>query len=562
MKTFRSVSSAAARDRACAAADGGGGPARGPGLYRGPAQPAAADHHHADRPGRAAAVPQPAAPAAAGEDAGRLRVSGWSRWRRAGRRPAAAEPGADARPRAAAATGHARQHRRRAGGAPGRPALHDAFKQLQDGDYAGAERGFKAFVQSNPKHPLAGNAQYWLGETYYARRDYQNAMVAFAEGYKVYKTSPKGPDNLLKLGITLAVLDKKPEACAVFASASARTIRAPPTCRSGGSTRSARRTAAGDAGRLVGACAFARADGAVRAVRDAARPRRRRIRRARFAGLGVLAHEWAAARQGRVLALIVDHGLRPEVRRRGGGDRASGWPRLGIEARDPRLVGRQARDRPAAGGARGALPAAARGLPPARHPAPADRPITPRTRPRPGHAGGPRRAGRTAWPAWRRWSSIATRACCGRCSACRGPGSTATLAGARRAAGSTIPRTRTAASSGPAAGRDGAPCAAGDRGRRRRGRPATEVAAGRCRTCSRSSQAGVAVDRLVVFARLGREIAGEAAEPGRSRPWAGGTIRRAGSGWSGRPQRLCAAADGAARKVRKEPGFHAFWLSS
>jgi len=105
-----------------------------------------------------------------------------------------------------------------AGGGPQGEALyHDAFKLLQDGDYAGAERGFKSFVQRNPQHVLAGNAQYWLGETYYARRDYQNAMVAFAEGYKTYKTSPKGPDNLLKLGITLAVLKKKQEACAVFA---------------------------------------------------------------------------------------------------------------------------------------------------------------------------------------------------------------------------------------------------------------------------------------------------------------------------------------------------------
>ena len=94
---------------------------------------------------------------------------------------------------------------------------NEAFKKLQDGDYAGAERGFKAFLQTNPKHALAGNAQYWLGETYYARRDYQNAMTAFAEGYKVYKASPKGPDNLLKLGVTLAVLGRKPDACAVFA---------------------------------------------------------------------------------------------------------------------------------------------------------------------------------------------------------------------------------------------------------------------------------------------------------------------------------------------------------
>jgi tol-pal system protein YbgF len=110
-----------------------------------------------------------------------------------------------------------------AGGANGATAAgadqlyQSAFKMLQDGDYTGAERAFKTFVQKYPQHMLAGNAQYWLGETYYARRDYQSAMAAFAEGYKAYRASPKGPDNLLKLGITLAVLGRKPDACAVFA---------------------------------------------------------------------------------------------------------------------------------------------------------------------------------------------------------------------------------------------------------------------------------------------------------------------------------------------------------
>lgn len=118
-----------------------------------------------------------------------------------GARPAA-PPTAAAPPQAAAAADQ---------------VYNDAFKKLQDGDYAGAEKGFRTFVQRNPQHALAGNAQYWLGETYYARRDYQNAMTAFAEGYKAYKTSPKGPDNLLKLGVTLANLGRKPDACAIFA---------------------------------------------------------------------------------------------------------------------------------------------------------------------------------------------------------------------------------------------------------------------------------------------------------------------------------------------------------
>jgi tol-pal system protein YbgF len=104
-----------------------------------------------------------------------------------------------------------------AANAGGDQMYNDAMKKLQDGDNAGAERGFKAFLQSHPKHALAGNAQYWLGESYYARKDYQNAMTAFAEGYKTYKTSPKGPDNLLKLGITLAVMGRKADACQIFA---------------------------------------------------------------------------------------------------------------------------------------------------------------------------------------------------------------------------------------------------------------------------------------------------------------------------------------------------------
>jgi tol-pal system protein YbgF len=130
-----------------------------------------------------------------------------------GPRPPSAPPPQAAHPPAGPKTAAAPP----AGGAQGEQLYHEAFKLLQDGDYAGAEKAFRTFVQRNPKHPLAGNAQYWLGETFYARRDYQNAMISFAEGYKVYKASPKGPDNLLKLGITLSVLHKKQEACAVFA---------------------------------------------------------------------------------------------------------------------------------------------------------------------------------------------------------------------------------------------------------------------------------------------------------------------------------------------------------
>jgi tol-pal system protein YbgF len=85
--------------------------------------------------------------------------------------------------------------------------------QREQGDFARAESALKAFVAANPSHRLAGNAQYWLGETYYVRRDYQNAAVSFAEGFQKYPNSEKAPDNLLKLGMAMGQLNQKARAC-------------------------------------------------------------------------------------------------------------------------------------------------------------------------------------------------------------------------------------------------------------------------------------------------------------------------------------------------------------
>jgi tol-pal system protein YbgF len=85
--------------------------------------------------------------------------------------------------------------------------------QLEQSDYGVAEQALRAFVTANPNHRLTGNAQYWLGETYYARRDYQNAARTFAEGVQKYPTGEKAPDNLLKLGMSLGQLNQKANAC-------------------------------------------------------------------------------------------------------------------------------------------------------------------------------------------------------------------------------------------------------------------------------------------------------------------------------------------------------------
>ena len=88
-----------------------------------------------------------------------------------------------------------------------------AFKFLTRNDFASAEVALRDFLGRHPEDPLAGNAQYWLGETYYVRGDYKQAAVEFMSGYQKYPRSNKGPDNLLKLGMSMASLGQKQGAC-------------------------------------------------------------------------------------------------------------------------------------------------------------------------------------------------------------------------------------------------------------------------------------------------------------------------------------------------------------
>lgn len=91
-----------------------------------------------------------------------------------------------------------------------------AFGLLRQANYDQAEMALQEFVRLYPKEPLASNARYWLGETYYVRAAYVQAAEVFLEGYQADPKGPKAPDSLLKLGMSLASLDKKREACAAF----------------------------------------------------------------------------------------------------------------------------------------------------------------------------------------------------------------------------------------------------------------------------------------------------------------------------------------------------------
>ncbi len=88
-----------------------------------------------------------------------------------------------------------------------------AFDLLRRNDFARAEVAFRDFLKRHPKDPLSGNAQYWLGETHYVRGDYQQAAVEFMAGYQNYPRTNKGPDNLLKLAMSMSNLGQNQGAC-------------------------------------------------------------------------------------------------------------------------------------------------------------------------------------------------------------------------------------------------------------------------------------------------------------------------------------------------------------
>jgi tol-pal system protein YbgF len=91
----------------------------------------------------------------------------------------------------------------------------NAIKLLWASKFDEAERELQNLKKIEPDD-LMPNIQYWLGEVYYAQKNFQKAIIAFGEGLEKYPESIKGPDNLLKLGLSFSNLKKKDEACNVL----------------------------------------------------------------------------------------------------------------------------------------------------------------------------------------------------------------------------------------------------------------------------------------------------------------------------------------------------------
>ena len=84
-------------------------------------------------------------------------------------------------------------------------------------DYVQAEKVLSEFIAKYSKHKLTPNAYYWLGRTFFVRKDFKRSVATFAEGFQKHSESKKAPATLLNLGMSLARLGKNREACTTFA---------------------------------------------------------------------------------------------------------------------------------------------------------------------------------------------------------------------------------------------------------------------------------------------------------------------------------------------------------
>ena len=87
-----------------------------------------------------------------------------------------------------------------------------ALDILKQQDYVAAGAAFRQFLVTYPDSLLADNAQYWLAETYYVSKEFDEALVQFQLVLSGYPRSRKLPDALLKIGYSQYELGRWDEA--------------------------------------------------------------------------------------------------------------------------------------------------------------------------------------------------------------------------------------------------------------------------------------------------------------------------------------------------------------
>ncbi len=100
---------------------------------------------------------------------------------------------------------------------PAGQSIYDrGYTLYHQGRYLDAETSFQRFLQGHGGTDLADNAQFWIGESRFARQDYLGASLAFQEVLDRFPDGNKTADALLKVGDCLHRLDDPAGARARF----------------------------------------------------------------------------------------------------------------------------------------------------------------------------------------------------------------------------------------------------------------------------------------------------------------------------------------------------------
>ena len=84
------------------------------------------------------------------------------------------------------------------------------------GNFQLAVEGFAIYREHFAESPLADNALYWIGESFFSQNKFEEAIQKFNDFILIYPNGDKIAAAYLKKGISLMKLNKKDEAISVF----------------------------------------------------------------------------------------------------------------------------------------------------------------------------------------------------------------------------------------------------------------------------------------------------------------------------------------------------------
>lgn len=92
---------------------------------------------------------------------------------------------------------------------------HDGRRLFESYNYQGCIDTMSELLEQNPNHPLADNAQYWIGESYYGLKQYQKAVLEFQKVFAFDKPD-KFDDAQLMIGLSYVRLEQTEMARSTF----------------------------------------------------------------------------------------------------------------------------------------------------------------------------------------------------------------------------------------------------------------------------------------------------------------------------------------------------------